>query len=216
MAAPAALRTAEEWDTCGNFSSLFWALKDNRSTRKWYCFALACIRLAWGELPEHCRKSIETTELYAEKRVTNRDRAQVRTLIPRRRTVAEEASYLATAAPTDIKGCARALPFQVLPLVAPVRGVHAFDQDVLRLLRDVFVNPFRDVQIDPAWLSWSDGAVRGVAETIYDEGEFARVPILADALEEAGCTHEVILGHLRNGRQHVGGCWVVDLVLKKK
>lgn len=82
-----------------------------------------------------------------------------------------------------------------------------------RLLREVFGNPFRRVKRDPAWLT-SD--VVALARGIYDERAFDRMPILADALQDAGCTNEGLLNHCRDPDQlHVRGCWALDLVLGK-
>jgi hypothetical protein len=80
------------------------------------------------------------------------------------------------------------------------------------LLRDVIGNPFRPVILDPAWLTPS---VEGLAAAIDAERVFDRLPILADALEEAGCTDEDVLDHCRRPGAHALGCWVVDLLLKK-
>ena len=82
--------------------------------------------------------------------------------------------------------------------------------------RDVFGNPFLSVTINPAWLGWNDSTVQKIAQAIYDERAFDRLPILADALEEAGCTNADILGHCRQPGEHVRGCWVVDLLLGKE
>ncbi len=79
-------------------------------------------------------------------------------------------------------------------------------------LRDIFGNPFRPVAFDPAWRA--EHAV-GIAAKMYDERHFAAMPILADALEEAGCDSADILAHCREPGVHVRGCWVVDLVLGK-
>jgi hypothetical protein len=81
-------------------------------------------------------------------------------------------------------------------------------------VRDIF-NPFRPVTIDPTWLAWNDGTVVKLAQAIYDERVFDRMPILADALEEVGCQHPDILGHCRQPGEHVRGCWPVDLILGK-
>jgi hypothetical protein len=83
------------------------------------------------------------------------------------------------------------------------------------LLRDVVGNPFRIPFIDPAWTKWNDGAVVRLARTIYEERRFEAMPILADALEDAGCCDEVILNHCRAGGEHARGCWVVDALLGK-
>ena len=83
---------------------------------------------------------------------------------------------------------------------------------MIRLLREAFGNPFRPRRQDPAWLAWNDGAIRKMAQTIYDDRAFDRLPLLADALEDAGCTDADILSHCRTPGDHVRGCWVVDLV----
>ncbi len=80
-----------------------------------------------------------------------------------------------------------------------------------QLLRDIFGNPFRPVVFDPAWRT--DTAV-ALARTMYDSREFGAMPILADALQDAGCEDEQVLNHCRDATApHVRGCWVVDLVL---
>jgi hypothetical protein len=83
------------------------------------------------------------------------------------------------------------------------------------LLRDLVGNPFRPRAIDPAWLEWRGGTVRRIAQAIYDESRFEELPVLADALEEAGCTDADLLAHCRGG-EHVRGCWVVDGLLGKE
>jgi hypothetical protein len=83
-------------------------------------------------------------------------------------------------------------------------------------LRDLFSPlPFRPISINLVMLSWNDGTVPKIAQAIYDERAFDRMPILADALEEAGCTDAEILNHCRQPGEHVRGCWVVDLLLGK-
>jgi hypothetical protein len=59
------------------------------------------------------------------------------------------------------------------------------------------------------------GTVPKLAAAIYEERAFDRLPVLADALEDARCADAAILGHCRSGGEHVRGCWVVDLVLGK-
>jgi hypothetical protein len=83
------------------------------------------------------------------------------------------------------------------------------------LLREV-VGPARPLpSIDPTWLAWNGNTIPKLAQAIYEERRFADLPILADALEEAGCDHADILAHCRSGGAHVRGCWVVDLLLGK-
>ena len=79
-------------------------------------------------------------------------------------------------------------------------------------LRDIFGNPFRPVAFVPEWRTSSAVAL---ADAMYQSRDFGPMPILADALEEAGCTNADILSHCRGDGPHVRGCWVVDLVLGK-
>ncbi|MCI0459739.1 MAG: hypothetical protein L0Z62_22540 [Gemmataceae bacterium] len=83
---------------------------------------------------------------------------------------------------------------------------------IANLLRDIFGNPFRPVTVDPAR---ETSAVVALARSIYEERRFEDLPILADALEEAGCTDADLLGHCRGPGPHTRGCWVVDLLLGK-
>jgi hypothetical protein len=80
------------------------------------------------------------------------------------------------------------------------------------LLRDIFGNPFRPATLDRAWLT---STVVALARGIYADRAFDRMPILADALQDAGCTSDDILAHCRGPGPHVRGCWVVDLALGK-
>jgi hypothetical protein len=81
------------------------------------------------------------------------------------------------------------------------------------LVRDIFGNPFRPVALDASWLT---PTVVQLARGIYDERAFDRLPILADALQDAGCDNDDVLNHCRDPKgAHVRGCWVVDLVLSK-
>jgi hypothetical protein len=80
-------------------------------------------------------------------------------------------------------------------------------------IRDIVGNPFRPVAFDPAWRTEHTA---GIASKMYEERDFAGMPILAHALEEAGCDNADILPHCREGGVHVRGCRVVDLVLGKE
>lgn len=78
------------------------------------------------------------------------------------------------------------------------------------LLRDIFGNPFRPAALDPTWRT---STVIALAAGIYADRAFDRLPILADALEDAGCSAAEVLAHCRTDGPHVRGCHVVDLVL---
>lgn len=80
-------------------------------------------------------------------------------------------------------------------------------------VREIFGNPFRPVTLDPSSLT---PTVVQLAQTIYNDRTFDRLPTLADALVQAGCDNDELLGHCRGPGPHVRGCWVVDLVLGKE
>src|SRR4051812_9910492 len=94
-------------------------------------------------------------------------------------------------------------------------SAHDIEMDFqCRLLCDLFGPlPFRPVPLDPAL---GTPAVVHLARSIYDDRAFDQLPILADALEDAGCTSREVLEHCRGPGPHVRGCWVVDLVLGKE
>jgi hypothetical protein len=90
----------------------------------------------------------------------------------------------------------------------------------LALVHELFGNPFRPAVFDPRWLT---PTVIAVARAAYDERlrpaghlDGDRLAVLADALEEAGCSDPAILGHLRGPGPHVRGCWVLDRLLEKE
>jgi hypothetical protein len=87
------------------------------------------------------------------------------------------------------------------------------EQQLCDLVRDIFGNPFRSTTFDPAWRT---STVVTLAEGIYADRAFDRLPILADALQDAGCASDDLLTHLRGDGPHVKGCWALDLILGKE
>lgn len=83
-------------------------------------------------------------------------------------------------------------------------------------MRPVFFEHFGDIErpvvLDP---SWRTEAVVALAAGIYANRGFDRLPILADALDDAGCASPDVLTHCRSAGPHARGCWVVDLLLGK-
>ncbi len=135
---------------------------------------------------------------------------------------AAAAGYIAGAA-TDVAFYATQEGANVAELVrrkgivlgsTPAGPIHSAEEAAQSaLLRCVFGNPFRPVTFDLRWRTFD---VVGLARAIYDEKEFERLPILADALMDAGCEDEQIISHCRGDGPHVRGCWVVDLALGKE
>ena len=214
------------------------------SDRKQRLFAVACCRRIWHLLiDKRSREAVEVAERYADSRATDEEletasvaadavwhadmkRAAKEGKWDRRSRLpyygASAAAYN-VAIPLGWWGAAPAFvaPDRIAREVSANRETENLAQ--CALLRDIFGNPFRQSPIpSPAVLAWDDGTVRHIAEVIYEERRLpegmldnTRLAILADALEEAGCTDEQILTHLRSGGEHYRGCWVIDLLLGK-
>ena len=110
-----------------------------------------------------------------------------------------------------MKDAARRAIYGYVPS-SPVVTTQLDQQNQAALAREVFGNPFHPVTVDPAWLS---PTVVSLATAIYEERAFDRLPVLADALEDAGCTNSDLLNHCRQPAEHARGCWAVDLLLGK-
>jgi hypothetical protein len=125
----------------------------------------------------------------------------------------------------SLGGVLRVRPAEFAPLEAVVRTC---DRPYLlaecaaetarhaELLRDIVGNPFRASEPEPYWLFWNNGVVAEIAQAIYDGQRFEEFPILADALEDAGCQDTNYLSHCRSSTLHARGCWVIDRLLGKE
>jgi hypothetical protein len=185
--------------------------------RKPQLLVTACFGTVWGALPDACREWILLLGEVAEGRASMMElctnwedvEAQIRSLDgPDERIGGRFQSLLTLATGGGVgwsSGCGH-----------PERGGAAWEQAEAAyadVVRDIFGNPFRPVSLDPMWLT---STVVALARGIYEDRAFDRIPILADALQDAGCDNNDILNHCRDEKQvHVRGCWVVDLVLGK-
>ncbi len=215
-------------------ASMLYCLRDRgiTSVRKLRLFAVACCRLVWHRIEDpRSRVAVEVGERYAD------GLADARELEQADMQAMSALDEICTARGYDIRDVLRKAPF-VFPRGAPTAirwacaAAWSAAEDAERaawtaegvsntaelatncdLLRDIFGNPFRPVAVDPAWLT-SD--VVALAEGVYEERAFDRLPILADALMDAGCDNADLLGHLRGEGPHVRGCWALDLILGKE
>ena len=178
------------------------------STRKLRLYSCACLRMSFPRLVYPAdRHALEVAERFIEQSATEQELIEAGR--PCGRTASCVAHRSALIAARTAAGGLR------LRDDHPAGKQHPLP-DAMRchLLRDIFGNPFRPIELDPAWRSET---VVALAAAIYAERAFDRMPILADALEEAGCDHPNILTHCRDAiATHVRGCWVVDLVLGKE
>ena len=157
-------------------------------------------RLHAALLPnDECRRAVELAEGYADG------------VLPYRRLLAGRVALETAEWPVgDLMDC-------LYQVTEPRLGLAVCDLPQLRdrdtqraLLRCVFGNPFRSVAFD---LRWRTESALSLARTAYDTRNFSLLPILSDALEDAGCDHRGLLFHLRGNGPHVRGCWAVDAVL---
>ena len=224
-----------EWLACTDPDRMLFYLRGKVSDRKLRLFAAACCRLIWPLLTdERSQRAVEIAERYADGRATPRERASAgkRALdaAPRRGGPAAWAAYWAvsrSAADTVWNVAAAATEAASRAAVGDARigradevaawdvGRAAGSREQAALLRDIVGNPFRPAAVERSWLAWNDGAVRKIAQTIYNEGRFGDLPLLADALEDAGCTDADVLTHCRTPGEHVRGCFAVDLLTGK-
>jgi hypothetical protein len=190
------------WRTTTNLrTDLLEHVRTTASGRKHRLFGCACVRRVWDQLTPDGRAALERAESLAEGRPPE----------PAAELTLEGLSLLGQA---------------ILRLLGPPDGARHAATDVVRfvgadwrrelevqcaLARCVFGNPFRPPLQDTPWARAE--TVRQMAEVIADEGRFADLPILADALEDAGCSDEGVLAHCRGGGSHARGCWVLDVIL---
>lgn len=183
--------------------------------RKCRLFAVACCRRIWSHIPDgDPQRIIEVMERVedgaAEWEIVRRFYE-----CPKGLMRAEKHALAAVAA------CCRNPDSELAATVAHEcarvqKGSNAYVEECRAqcdLLRDILSNPFRPALFDA---SWRTDTVELLSQAMYASREFSAMPILADALQDAGCDNEDILTHCRGPGPHVRGCWVVDLVLGKK
>jgi hypothetical protein len=213
--------TEAEWLACDEPSPLWESCASWANDRKLRLFGCACCRLVQSKLIDaRCITLITQAEAFADAR-TNEERALIHeyrrsankllTEYAGSHSVQAIRSLLLPSA-TNAAAAAASYAVSIGSNGYEPRKPSERAAQVL-LLRDIFGNPFRPVSFDPAWRT--DTAV-SLARQMYDSRKFGAMPILADALQDAGCENEDVLGHLRGDGPHVRGCWVVDLVLDKE
>jgi hypothetical protein len=208
--------TEVEWLETEDLERLLAVVKNRASERKSRLYFCAGCRLCWEYLThDESRRAVEVAECFADGLATSDEMS--------------DASYFAeppTWVDDDLRRYAAAdLAYYLVSRDGLLRGFDdcQFARAAISrlpwpggwLIRDIFGNPFRPVAVDPSWLTWRNAAVTKLAQTIYDDRRFDLLPILADALQEAGCTNADILQHCHAPGPHVRGCWGVDLLLGK-
>jgi hypothetical protein len=212
------------------------------SERKLRLFACACCRRAWHLLlDERSRQAVETAERYADKQadegsLLSAHEGATRAYRTAQTPVSHFSSNLARLcsapelvsrdwiADRDVDGivvvaevAAEAVAFAADPVrgsltwYAAARGEQGVQCSVLRDLVGSLVRP--RPALHPSCLAWGRETVVSLAAAIYDGRRWDELPVLGDALEEAGCYDWDVLSHCRRPGPHARGCWLLDAVL---
>jgi len=230
--------TAEEWDSSTSLEELLAACGLVEGERRLRLFNAACARRVAPVMPDDsARRLVDLAEQRADGLLADRDwlMAVVETLDP----------YMGNEAARDSAGGAtfgvlmhlhQADARSILRLTESVIEARAYlaytggypvdigaeawvrqavegeTTTLCHMFRCVCGNPFRPVVLDRSWLTTT---VVALASGIYDEKAFDRMPILADALQDAGCDNADVIAHCRSAGSHVRGCWLIDTLLGK-
>ena len=181
-----------------------------RKLRLFYC---ACCRLRWDALPMIGRHAVEVIEQYADglvnaqklrgaRRTAERVLQMTRPLLTGAPATSASAMTLRVAELVVTAGRCTLLRDRYVPCGAPVGDV---EQGAL--LRELFENPFRPI---PVAREWGTPTVVTLARVIRAERAFELMPVLGDALQDAGCDRSEILEHCYGPGPHAAGCWLVD------
>jgi hypothetical protein len=207
--------TEQEWLACDDPTPMLEFLEDKASERKLRLFAVACCRSVWLRLPISVKETVVVLERYLEGKadiveynecwsLAGQVRGQVAEIICRG-LMYHNGSIWYSDHFEAVQNVASTCSALRMP------GMKEWSKQTT-LFRDIFGNAFRPISLHPSWLTSS---VVLLATGIYTDRAFDRMPILADALQDAGCDNEEILNHCRQPGKHVRGCFVVDVLLGK-
>jgi hypothetical protein len=235
--------TEAEWLNCTDPTPMLELLRGKGSDRQFRLFAVACCRRMWHLLPdERSRRAVEVAERFAEGTADEAELRSTNLCMEFNPATLESAAFLASVHRYDRPStlhrygivdmahldeaarrrlesiCLSGFQFPTDVAVAVARRAVAVDPPTeaatqAALVRCMFGNPFRPAVIDPPLVRWNDSTVVKIAQAIYDDRTFDLMPILADALEEAGCHDADILTHCRQPGPHAIGCWVIHSLL---
>lgn len=216
--------TEQEWLQCEEPAMMLGLLEGRHWRRKLMLFAVACCYRVWDLLPRReSRRNVEMLELYADGLADEEDvHATSRAADEVQRRMKHLAKSNAARAASSLRMMVTMRETSFAAGVVANLARTARQPDIEReghvqklLLRCIIGSPFLTASTEGTWISWNDGTIPKIAQAIYLERCFGDMPILADALEDAGCTDATILDHLRGPGPHVRGCWVLDLILGK-
>jgi hypothetical protein len=216
--------TEQEWRNSTDPLPMLEYLQGKATDRKLRLFVVACCRSLFPLIQDkYCRKAVRTAERFADGEVSPEKlrfawasaRRSARTNRRLHRNDPETSSDIALWAVAAAVEERIANPIWLGGALTSSKKQGLIDStmiDEARILRDIFHYPYGIISFSASSLS-HDTVI--LAQKIYDERAFDRLPILADALEQAGCDNQEVLNHCRGSGPHVRGCWVVDVALGK-
>jgi hypothetical protein len=230
--------TAEEWLACTDPLRLLEFLQRKISERKLRLFAAGCCRQLWGSTPDEAtRTALAIVEHLAEAGILQTWRGSVRISAGEAVLNCGASEPLGPLSVLDEDGIRKQVAHSAIPsfLVSILEDLACLRSNSLlltrhlafltsagfppvrqaSLLRDIVRGPLLPIRFRASWKTWNSGVCFQIAQEIYKERLFDQLPILGDALEEAGCTDADILNHCRQPGEHVRGCWILDLLLGK-
>jgi hypothetical protein len=235
--------TEAEWLASTEPDRMLDLVRHTATGRKLRLFACACARRVWRLMSEASRNAVAASERFADRLITRHELAEAAEAarseeehpVPSHEMANQAGVTTASTSNTafwvaavtaewtadaTVEHLAETLEEQPddereddLERVSCTEQLTRCEQ--CDLLRDIFC-PFHAPATDPSWRSWNGGTLVRMAQAVYQERAFDRLPILADAVEEAGCTSAPLLDHLRSPGPHVLGCWGLDVILGKR
>ncbi len=215
-----------DWLACTDASVMLACLRGRGSARQLQLFGVACCRRMWHHLTAESQHALELIERFAEGEVNREeldaatsaawnieDLTKAHTELGAAVAVACLLSSAQMLADDYLRGLFKDGVWTSVIAAATTATINVPRAEQALLLRDIFGNPFRPVPVDHVW---STSEAVAIAQRMYEKREFDCMATLADALEKAGCKNTDILNHCRQVGAHVRGCWVVDIVLRKK
>jgi hypothetical protein len=212
-----------EWDACNDPRPMLEALRITRKVRKLRLLACACCRRVWEELKRlgpALTAAVELAERHADGHASDEELNRAWMSLGGVNHAGHLALLVVDPNPwngaTGVCLWVRELRRR---LVGNESGSQEADKVEIRaqaaLIRDLFGPHPGPALVNLSWLGAAEEEVVRLAGGIYHERAFTDLPILADALEEAGCPDPALLEHCRSGGEHARGCWVVDALMGK-
>jgi hypothetical protein len=215
--------TKEEWLAATDPKPMMKSREGKASNRKLRLFLVASARIVWEQIPQgEMQDAVNESERFADSQTTSDGINDYRGRFYRYVMMGATKEQYDWSHSPDKKPIFTLFRMTTYtdPMVQTLSanenwhtGIVAYHPFLPSLLRDIFGNPFRPITFHTEWRT---PTVLALATGIYEEKAFDRMPILADALQDANCSNEDMLNHCRGPGPHTRGCFAIDLILGKE